>query len=141
MKKKEKEYKRKLSHTKKNSPFRLAIKLAVSVNVVLVSSHDHIKITTKLQRNYQSELPNIRLNESPTNRDLKKKMHGERQEEQRYRRHCSYTHAWQIKIRSDVLVVPAPPEELGVPAPHQIPQSRVPLKNLEKIIHLKIILL
>ena len=46
-------------------------KKVAQVNTVIASSHNHIKITTKLQ-NHHWEQPEIWLNESPTTRELKK---------------------------------------------------------------------
>lgn len=45
--------------------------------MVLASSHNSIKITTKLQNNHYSESPEIKLSESPTTPKLKKKPHQE----------------------------------------------------------------
>ena len=45
------------------------------VNVVLTPSHNHNKITTKLQNNYHHKPPEIYLNGSPTPEELKKKPH------------------------------------------------------------------
>ena len=41
----------------------------------LFSSHNHIKITTKLHNNHYSELPEIELNGSPTTMQSKNKPH------------------------------------------------------------------
>lgn len=47
--------------------------MAVKVNAVLTSSHNYIKITSKLQNNYHSDPLEIRLNRNPTIRGLNKK--------------------------------------------------------------------
>ena len=41
----------------------------------LASSHNHITITTKLQKNHYSELPEMELNGRVTTMELKKKPH------------------------------------------------------------------
>ena len=49
--------------------------MVAQVNSVHAFSHNHIKITTKLQNNHHLELPATSLNRSPITRDLKKKPH------------------------------------------------------------------
>lgn len=61
----------------------IQVKMAVQVNEVLKSSHNHMKITTELQNKHHSEQPKLQLNGSPTIRDLKKKAHRDWQERQR----------------------------------------------------------
>ena len=60
----------------------LTINMAAQVNM-LVSSHNHIKITPKLQNNHYSILPEIKMNGSPTTTELKKKLLQDCQEGQR----------------------------------------------------------
>lgn len=45
--------------------------MAAKVNMVLASTHNHIKITT----NYRTEPPEIKLKESSTTMKIKKKPH------------------------------------------------------------------
>ena len=45
------------------------------VNAILTFSHNHIKITIKLQKNHHSEPPEIYPNRNPTTKDIKKKPH------------------------------------------------------------------
>lgn len=42
------------------------------VTVVPAASHNHIKITAKIQNNHHAEPPETQLNRSPTTRGLKK---------------------------------------------------------------------
>ena len=45
------------------------------INVTLASSHNHIKITTKLNNNHYSEPPENQLNKSAIIKNIKKKPH------------------------------------------------------------------
>ena len=40
-------------------------------------------------------------------------------------------HVWWLKIGRDILAAEVTPEEQGVPAPHQVPQARVPMMGRE----------
>ena len=51
----------------------------LQVKMVLKSSHNHIRVTTKLQNNHYSEPPEIQLNKRLTTKDMKKNPHRDQQ--------------------------------------------------------------
>lgn len=53
---------------------RPPVKIVEQLNGVLTSYCNHITITTKLQNNYYSELPEIQLNGSSITKDIKKRL-------------------------------------------------------------------
>ena len=98
--------------------FGVLVKMAVRINAVLKSSHNHLKITTKLQNNHHSKLSRIELNGRPTTMELKK-LHPSRL--------LGDMETWNGVIPNLHVV----DKNLGgeVPAPQQAPQPRVPVQG------------
>lgn len=63
------------SQTAQEKDYRVELKMADWVNNVLTSSHDDIKIPTKLQKNHHCEPPGVWLNRSPMSKAIQKKPH------------------------------------------------------------------
>ena len=86
--------------------------MAAYVNMVLTSSPNHIKITSTLQNNHHSELPEIWLNGSPTTRELKKKPQQDWKEGWRCNGLVQY-HVKSIKIGRNILAAEVPLKKEG----------------------------
>lgn len=87
------------------------------------SSHDHVRITTKLQNDHHWEWPEVRLNRNPTHGDTRKRPPQDRWDGERCRAGWAHTHLRPPKPERGVS------EEHGAPAPQWDPQPKFPLQK------------